>query len=49
MLLLTEKGIRGRVYHAIHRYTNADTNTWKTDKNKESSYHKYWDVNNLYG
>ena len=19
------------------------------DKNKESSYHKYWDVNNLYG
>ena len=49
MLLMVEKGIRGRIYHTIHRYAKANNKYLKGyDKNKESSYLKYWDVNNLY-
>ena len=49
MLLIVEKGIRGGICHAIYRYVRAN-NKYMTgcDKNKESSYLKYWDVNNLY-
>ena len=50
MLLMVEKEIRGRICHAIRRYTKANNKYMKDyDKNKESSFLKYWDVNNLYG
>ena len=42
MLLMVEQVIRGGTCHAIHQY--AETN----NKIKESSYLKYWDINNLY-
>ena len=50
MLLMVENGIRGGICHAIHRYAKANNTYIKDyDKNKELSYLKYWDVNNLYG
>ena len=50
MLLMVEKGIRRRIYHAINRCAKANNKYMKHyDKNKESSYLKYWDVSNLYG
>ena len=50
MLLMVAKGIRGRIFQAIYRYAKANKKYMKDhDKNKESSYLKYWDVNNFYG
>ena len=50
MLLMVEKGIRGAICHSIYQYAKAKNKYMKDyDKNKESSYLKYWDVNNLYG
>ena len=50
MLLMVEKGIRGGICHTIHHYAKANNKYMKYyDKNKVSSYLKYWDVNNLYG
>ena len=50
MLLMVEKGIRGGICHAIHRYAKANNMHMKNyDKNKESSYIQYLDANNLYG
>ena len=50
MLLIVEKETRGGIYHAIHRYAKANNKYMKGyDKNKESSYLKYWDANNLSG
>ena len=50
MLLMVEKGIIGRNCHAIYQYVKANNKYIKDYyKNKESSYFKYWDVNNLYG
>ena len=50
MLLMVEKGIRGRICHAIYRYAKANDKYMKDhDRNKESSYIQYWDVKNLYG
>ena len=47
---MVEKGIRGRICHAIHRYAKANNKYMKNhDKNKESSYIQYLDANNLYG
>ena len=49
MLLMVEKGIRGGICHFIYRYAKANNKYIKSyDKNKESSYLQYWDVNNLY-
>ena len=50
MLLMVEKGIRGGMFHAIRHYAKTNYKYIKDyDKNKESLYLKYWDVNNLYG
>ena len=50
MLLKAEKSIRERICDAIYRYAKANNKYMKDyDKNKESSYLNYWDVNNLYG
>ena len=50
MLLMVEKGIRGGMYHSIHWYAKASNKSMKDyNKNKESAYTQYWDVNNLYG
>ena len=50
MLLMVEKGIRGGICNTIRRYAKANNKYMKDYvKNKESSYLKCWDVNNLYG
>ena len=50
MLLMVEKGIRGGIYHAIHRYVKSNNKHMKNyNKNKESSFLDYLDANNLYG
>ena len=50
MLLMVEKGIRGGICHAIHRYVKANNLYMKNyDKSKESSFIQYLDANNLYG
>ena len=50
MLLMVGKGIRGGICYAIHWFGKANKNYMKDyDKNKESSYFKYWDVYSLYG
>ena len=41
MLLMADKGIRGRIFHTIYQYAKADNSYTKDcDKNKESSYLK---------
>ena len=48
--LMVEKGIRSGICHAIHIYAEANNKYVKNyDKNKNSSYLMYLDVNNLYG
>ena len=47
---MVEKGIRGGLCHAIHRYAKANNKYMNDyDKNKESSYIQFVDANNLYG
>ena len=50
MLLMVEKGIRDRIYQAIHRHGKAN-NKYMKNYNKDliSSYLMYLDANNLYG
>ena len=49
-LLMIEKGIRRGICHSIFRYPKGDNKYMRDyDKNKESSYIQYWDVNNFYG
>ena len=49
MVLMVEKGIRGGICYSIYRYAKANNKYMKDyDKNKESPYIQYWDVNNLY-
>ena len=48
--LMVEKGIKGGIYHSLHQYAKANKKYMKdNDKNKESLYLQYWDVNNLFG
>ena len=50
MLLMVDKGIRRGICHSIYRYPKANNKYMKNyDKNNESSYLQYWDVNHLYG
>ena len=49
MLLMVEKKIGGGICHEIHQYAKTNNKYMKDyDQNKESSYLKYWDINNLY-
>ena len=50
MFLMVEKGIKREICHSIYRYAKANNKYMeKYDKNKESSYLQYWNVNILYG
>ena len=50
ILLMVEKDIRGAICHSISNYAKANNKYMKyDDKNKESSYLQYQDVNNLCG
>ena len=50
MLTMIEKGIRGRMCQARHRYAKANNKYMKTcNENKESSFLEYLDANNQYG
>ena len=49
MLLIVEKGTRGEICYSIYQYVKANSKYMKDyDKNKDSPYFQYWDVNNLY-
>ena len=49
MLLMVEKGIKVEICHSIYQYTKANNKYMKDyDKNKESPYLQYYDLNNLY-
>ena len=50
MLFMVEEGIRGGIYHSIHRYAKANNKYMNNyNENEESSYIQYLDANNLYG
>ena len=50
VLLMVEKGTRGGICQAIHRYAKANNKYMKNyDKDIISSYLMYLDANNLYG
>ena len=50
MLLMLEMHIRDGICHAIYWYAKANNKYMKDyDKDKELSYLRYWDVNNLCG
>ena len=50
MLVMVEKGIRGGICHAIHKYAEENNKYMKNyDKNIELSYLMYLDANKLYG
>ena len=47
MFLMVEKGIRSGICDSINKYAEVNNDKYMKvyDKNKESSYLKYWDVN----
>ena len=48
-LLMVGKGIKGRICNSINRYVKPNNKYMNDyDKNQESLYLKYWDVNNFY-
>ena len=51
MLLMFEKGIRGGITQAVHKYASANNEYMEDsfDPKSESSYLQYLDANNLYG
>ena len=50
MLLMVEKGLRGGICQATHRYAKSNNKYMKNyDKSIESSYLAHSDANNLYG
>ena len=51
MLLMVERGIRGGITQAIHKYASANNKYMgnQYDLSKESSYLQYLEANNLYG
>ena len=50
MLLIVEKGVRGGIYHAMHRYAKRNSKYMKSyDKNKELLSIHFLEANNLYG
>ena len=50
MSLMTEKGVKVGICPSIYRYAKANNKYMKNyDKNKESSYLQYWDVDHLFG
>ena len=50
MLLMVEKWTRGWIFHSVNRNANPNNKYMEDgDKNKESSYLNYWDVNNSDG
>ena len=50
MLLMVEEGIRGGIYHAVHRYSKANNKYMnKYDEKQEFSFLEYLDANNLFG
>ena len=50
MVLMTEKGIRGRLTQVIRKYAVANNKYLRSyDKTKDTTYLKYLDANNLYG
>ena len=50
MLLMVEKGIRGGMCQATHKYAKASNKYMNNyDPNQETSYLQYSDTNNLYG
>ena len=47
---MVEKGIRGGICQAVHRFAKANNKYMKNyDKNNESSYIEFLDANDLYG
>ena len=50
MLLKCEKGIRGGICNAVHRYAKANNKYMSNyDENEESVFLEFVDANNLYG
>ena len=49
MLLMVEKGIRGGICHAIHRYAKASNKYMKNYEKNEFLFLEYLDANNLHG
>ena len=49
ILLMVEKCIRAEIYYSFFWYEKANNEYMKDyNKNKESSYLQYWNINNLY-